>query len=179
MDAADSWWTSFKEDHPHSCKQWSVVKAEFLKQYSNEPQAPWEKAMDKISEQITAINAQIKGDNNKPSRNQRRTQNRGNGRGRGRGNGRGGNNNYNQNQSNQGWNNGYNNNYGQQWNNGNTNGQQKAIMCYRCRRWGNHTARNCNVSGRDLALMEEQMAPPAMVNRTSAYDNMRGPALNF
>ena len=147
---------------------------------NDEPQEPWEKAISKLSEQIAAINSQIKGDsNNKPSRNQRRTQNRGNGRGRGRGNGRGGNNNYNQTQSNQGWNNGYSNNNGQQWNNGNSNGQQKAIMCYRCRRWGNHTARNCNVSGRDLALMEEQMAPPAMVNSISAYDNMRGPALNF
>ena len=35
-DAADGWWTFFKEDHPNSFKKWGVVKAEFLKQYSNE-----------------------------------------------------------------------------------------------------------------------------------------------
>ena len=47
VDAADGWWTSFKEDHPNSCKKWGVVKVkEFLKQYFNEPQAPWEKAYE-------------------------------------------------------------------------------------------------------------------------------------
>ena len=32
---------------------------------------------------------------------------------------------------------------------------------------------------RELVAMEEQTAPPAMINSVSSYDNMRGLALNF
>ena len=67
----------------------------------------------------------------------------------------------------------------QGWNNGQQNQMQKAIMCYRCRRWGNHTTRNCYVSGCELTAMEEQAAPTVMINRVSSYDNMRVWALNF
>ena len=45
----------------------------------------------------------------------------------------------------------------------NSQQNQKAIMCYRCRRWGNHTARNCNVS-------EQRSCRNGRMNSTTGND---------
>ena len=122
-----------------------------------------EKTDEEIKKEISALNRELNkshGGNQQP---------RGGYRGRGRGRGNGyqtnqwrGNGNRNNYGNNRGYNNGYNNlgYYNQQqggggrWNGGGRGGyqnnQRQRIKCFRCRKFGYHTAQNCTVPSTDL-----------------------------
>ena len=140
--------------------------AEGIPEEEEEPKK--EKSEDEIKKEISALNRELNqrhGGSQQPRGGYR-------GRGRGRGNGyqtnqwRGnGNQGY---RNNYGNNRGYNNNYsnrgynnqggGGRWNGGGSRGgyqnnQRQRIKCFRCRKFGYHTAQNCPVPSTDLGAL--------------------------